>query len=278
MVDTTMDTSPTYLNDPFTNVTIDRMVKGGTTVYWELAESFSDPTPWTFTLQWSRSGSDWVDVGTTSNFSLSDSTQRSFNIIKDSYWQVSLTTGSGSYESGPSSIPNSWNSIDLRKYNEARRRAENLYSFRGINGWLLFRKNWGPRCTNCIDPITHEVTNSDCLNCYGTGFEDGYYPPYPINCLFLGSEQKHINTGQGDDQIEQASIRVALTPMLQKKDVVILDNSDKRFMIKDKQVESHIKGYPIDQTLTLTGLSPSDIIYDISWNGSEDPSDGEQQW
>lgn len=266
-----------HQKDPFSYILVDRLAGGGTQVTWALRPTFGTATPWSFELQWGRPGSDsWDTVTTvTDTFTATDSTQRDYSSVLQGFYRVVLTDADGdSYPSRPSNFPSTWEARDLRNCDEIRRRERLAYDKVGMKCWVLFRKHWGTACSSCIDDTSEQVRNPRCTTCYGTGYEGGYFDPYPDKCRILG-ENTQVIPQLGTRVAHQMLIRMVPIPRVHEDDIIILEGSDLRLSVEKVSPEFVIKGRPIIEHFELKALEPTDIVYDITWSGSRDPSEGE---
>lgn len=266
-------------DSPFRNLLVDTLVHGGTVVSWTLEPTFGAPDPWSFELQWSRSGSDsWTTVTTvTDAYTATDSTRRDYSSILEGFYRVVLTDNGGTtYESAPSNFPSTWGVRDLQIVGEIRRKERLLAEKQtGVACWILARKFWGTDCTDCVDETTEEVQNPRCSTCYGTGYVGGYHNPHPDFCRLMGSKDQIVEQ-MGTTIYSQMRVRMAPIPLVAEHDVIILEGSDRRLEVIDTAPKYERKGRTIVQDLTLQALDPDDVIYDLRWSGSKDPEDGEQ--
>ncbi len=268
-------------NDPFSFVTVDKLVSGGTKIYWGIEPSFGEPTPWNFTVQWGTAGTgDWTNITTVSDaFTATDPQQREYSALFDGFYRVQLTTDAGNtYSSLPSNYPSEWTTRDLRIVDELRRKELLLYRKReGVKCWILYRKHWGEECS-CVDSTTGEVTDPSCTDCYGTGFVGGYYAPHQTYC-FIQEAGTAVRTGRGTTAYNSAQARIVPIPPVCKYDILILEDSDQRLEVTKSKPEAVYKNRVLAQMLELEALDPSHVVYEMTWSGSSDPSKGETaQW
>jgi len=265
---------------PFSYVKVDRLVRGGTQISWTLQNGFQADSI-SFTVQWARSfSSDWTDVGTTSNYSYTDPTRRDYSAVLEGFYRVKLTADGSTYYSAPSSFPSTWTAKDLRLCQELRRKELLAASdnFGGQTIWLLGRKFWGTACTQCTSPVSGEVVNPRCSNCYGTGYVGGYHAPYRTKGLLLKTKRVAAPSAAGTLVRAQAVLRCPLLPIVHEQDVVIIDGLDERYFVREIETSVAIKGHPIVQTLSLLAADPDDVIYDLTWDSTYDPEEGEADW
>jgi hypothetical protein len=267
-----------FQTSPFTSVTIDRLVSGGTVITWSLNRGTNLAVPYSFTVEVARStADDWTTVGTTTSQTYTDTTQRDWSELLEIFYRIRLTLDDGSgYNSTPSNFLSTMSTSELRFIDEIRRKeAIHNARFGGVTMWLLSRKNWGTKCTSCRDEETNEVLDPLCSTCYGTGYVDGYWDPYEMEGRMLKRKQV---VREGGDALTQMIMRVCPIPSISEKDVVVIDGSDERYVIESVDDTGNMAGKSIIQRLGMVGLSPGHVIYTLTWSGSNDPSDGAQTW
>jgi len=255
---------------PFQYVTLDRILRGRTTAFWSVDSDFDEASPWTFDLQFAEAGEDeWTTVDSVDDeYSLVDTTRREYGAISESFYRVKLTsTDGGIYYSLPTNIPQNWTLRDLRIAEEIKRKEEILYSDRysGLTFWILIRRNWGTVCDDCTDPISGEIKTSQCLSCFGTGIEGGYFRPYETTGMIIGEANAIEQTGLGTGFTSQMVIRYCPLPTVMERDVIILSGFGTRFYVDRVETVAHIKGLPIIQHVTIKAAPVSDIIHDLNW-------------
>ncbi len=264
-------------DSPFNYVRVDRLLRGGTQVSWALIPTFGPSTPLSFNIQWARAGNEtWTSVTTVADaFVGSDATQRDYSAILDGFYRVVLTDGDGStYASKPSNFPSTWTLADLRLCDYIRIKEQLLYTKSGVSCWILFRKFWGTTCPTCADATTGAPRDPRCATCFGTGFVGGYHAPYPTTGAIMKTDEVIIEQA-GTISLRRVAFRTALLPMATEHDIVIVDGSDDRLKIAKVSNLAEIRGRPVVQQLELIALPPSHAVYDLTWSGSNDPSEGE---
>jgi hypothetical protein len=249
-------------------------IRGGTRVEWLMDRDFTDPLPYTFQLQVGTAGdhdiSDWTPVGSTvvNGWYLLDDQERVFGLQQWTHYRVQLVTSKGTYYSDPAPCLGLW---DFRQWRRAcgvlRNEMLNFRAGEAPEGYLLKRRVQGEPCS-CLDPLTQECRNPDCLICYGTSWVGGYFQP--LGCVYAAlSEQathSHIEAegprGAGGDIIVKA--RMLALPQLQEKDVWINKTTDHRYIVHTIQSACEIKGVPLVYDPVELRLAPfTNIIYDI---------------
>lgn len=264
---------------PFTHVMIDRLISGGTQVTWALKGSFDAPTPWSFSLQWAQGGADsdeWTTVTTVSDsFSAVDSTERERTALLEGYYRVVLTDGDGNTHSSiPSAMPSTWTTSDIRYSDEARRRFLRQSRASGQKCWVLYRRHWGTKCSACVSDTSGVSRDPRCSTCYGTSIAGGYFNPYPTRLLVVERSGRLLMINGSSIQKFQ-KVLVAPIPIVHQEDVIIVEGTDARLEVKEASPEVVIKGRTVVESLALEAVEPGDILYDMTWGGSSEPTNGE---
>ncbi len=259
--------------DVFTKLQVYPQRTDYTMVEWELHPDFSDPGPYTYTVQFSRSGvqtgDDWVDVSTVVNSSHNlintiDTKQRAWSTVEQGFYRIKLVTGSGTYYSYVEATFGSLDREDKLTLRELfRQQCLRFTKQVGSKGQLFRRRYWGTRAAT-VDPDTEEVLNPNSTEDYGTGFVGGYWPPFTFWVEFLpGSSTKIQKDTIGTTNNVQERARCLAWPLPRTNDVWIDCTDGSRYIINEVTIEVEIRGYPVVALLDLRKAPPTDIIYSI---------------
>lgn len=120
---------------------------------------------------------------------------------------------------------------------------------------VLKKKEEGERCEECWDPVKYRVTDSDCDNCDGTGFDDGWHDPVQIY-MSLGPPPKRQSAESiGDVQQSQTSAWTSNYPIITPEDIIAEPYLNKWWRVVN--VNSVEKGRVITrQMMQLKELDP----------------------
>ena len=259
----------------FDRVVVSHIIKGPTRVMWELLDTFTDPNPLTFQLQVGRSSNpladDWEDVGlpVTNQYFAFDNEQRVWGKTNWTHYRVMVTSPLGTYYSLPTG---GMGTLDRRSWRLAREIVrQRLVSYRygpgGQRGYLLKRRWAGQRCTKCLDHQTQESRNPSCPNCYGTGFECGYF--YPMKCVWAELSPKarrvELDGGQARGTISDVVIQadMVMTDLMGEEDVWVAAKTDDRYYVHKIQHTGEIRGVPVSAQVELRPVPFSSVIYSI---------------
>jgi len=266
------DPCPDACSNVFDRVVVSRVIVGGTVVAWDLLASFADPLPWTFTLQAGTTGNpaatDWAAVGpaVTQAFYAVDPVQRVYGTTDWTYYRVQLVTSLGTYYSDP---VNGLGTLPMRDWRLARElvRKERLLARLGFqDGYLLKRKVSGQPCS-CLDPRTREVLRPGHTECYGVGYEGGYYAPMP--CVWAGLRPKatriQLDAGQGRGTVNDVAVaaRMLFVPVMIEEDVWVSAKTDDRYFVHEIQNVAEFRGVGVVADVMLRPAQFTHVIYNF---------------
>lgn len=250
---------------PFRRVSVDHMVRGVTRVWWQLEPLFNDPGPYSFQLQFGRTGirdaADWINVGApvTNGYFAEDPAYREAGYDLLTHYRVILTTPTSVYVSQPANAFGELPEKDWLLAREVIRKEKLRHKIVSVPGYLIKQMRYGTPCQRCRDPLTQELTDADCPICGGTGFEVGFHPPVPMQCWDLSPQ---IITEQVDGNLKgmtrdnpYVTARVIGFPALNKSDIWVNGSSDERWLVVSIQVAAAIRNVPIVYSVKL-GLLP----------------------
>jgi hypothetical protein len=277
---------PITKTNVFGRVSVDYAVRGVARVTWQMRRDFLNAPPFTFQLQVSYNGGGdndtWCDVGleiVDSNVfccdevplkrAAADDAARLYGKRYALVYRVKLTTGQGTYYSGPSTI---LGKLSKRQWLHARAimrkhllEASSLVSY---EGYLLKRKTNGVTCTDCVDPATGGIVNSNCEACAGTGIIDGYWLAATTSAIDISPE---VNYTERDNSKTRGTINDVIVkgkflglPMLNSRDIWVLKDSDQRFIVRRVQNMSEINNVPIIVAAELRLAEASHAAYNIA--------------
>jgi len=137
-----------------------------------------------------------------------------------------------------------------------------LERLNGVPIVILKRRTFGPRCTECYNPITNDVMYSHCNTCYGTTYIGGYYDPvYTFGKLDPVAVQESIGTS-GPNQSAIIGLTIVEYPVVELNDIVIESKTNRRFKVMRK-IQSESSRVLVHQDLQISELSRSGIEYEI---------------
>lgn len=260
-------------SNPFTRIRLSVDQRGETVVEWDLTPRMSDCGPYRFYLQFARAAeeedSQWETINegnpVTDVFSMIiDSTVRRHAMTNRSVYRVKLVTPRATYYSNPEYT---FGILSNKKWKLAQEiiRKESIDKdpeFGGTSGYLIHRRVFGPRCEYCTNPNTHQVVNTHCEYCYGTGILGGYFAPvyYPVKFLSPESYDVQIsNVGSVDPHEIEA--RMLPFPFPSNKDVWYEGDTGRAFIISDIKVVSKLQSFPLALVAKLSLAPATDPVY-----------------
>lgn len=271
-------TDRSQIASPFERVRIRYSVNGDTRLEWDLSRLFTDPQPHTFTLQGAYSSTDnttFANIGLpVQNVSFAiDDEKRVFAQTQDFYYRIKLVTPLRTYYSEIVSAFKNLNFRDWRLARDVMRKEKLRHSrYTSLQGFLLKRKRYESRCTSCTDPLTEEVTDSNCPVCKGTGLVGGYFAAVPAFLeLPPNMQREEMDNAQAvgtkKDVIFQ-NCRMLGDPIPDSYDVFVDSGSDRRFIIHEITSSAMMRGYPVAFNVNVRQANFSDVVYSIPMEGT----------
>jgi hypothetical protein len=154
---------------------------------------------------------------------------------------------------------------------EVIRKEKVRHQLVSVPGYLIKPMRFGTPCPRCRDPLTQEVTDSNCPVCNGTSFEVGYHPPLEMQCWDLSPQtiSEDIDTQmKGTTRIEPyVNARVIGFPALNKYDIWVNGTSDERWLVETIQVAAALRNVPIVYQVKLGLLPFNNTAYSIEVGG-----------
>ena len=137
-----------------------------------------------------------------------------------------------------------------------------LKKLAGIEFYLLKRRHFGTRCTNCYDPLTKEVTLSNCPICYGTSWVGGYHNAIPLLGRRAASQVAANMTQQTKSETNFTRIQLLDFPRVDEEDILVEKYSDQRYLVKSRYFTS-LKTIPVHQTVAVSELERQAVEYSV---------------
>ena len=262
---------------PFRRVSVDHMVRGTTRVWWQLEPTFNEPGPYVFQLQLGKTGlrdaTDWVNIGApvvNGYLAYDPAWHESGYDLLSHYW-ATLTTPTNTYVSQAASCFGELNEHDWLLAREVVRKEKVRHKLVSVPGYLIKPMRFGKPCPRCRDPLTQEVTDSDCPVCNGTSFEVGYHPPLEMQCWDLSPQTitEHVDTNMRGSTRENpyVSARVIGFPALNKNDIWVNGTSDERWLVESIQISAAIRNVPVIYQVQMGLMAFNNPVYAIEVGG-----------
>jgi len=252
----------------FSCIGVNNRYLGGTLIAWSLDQLFPITAPITFTVENSKSGTgDWLTVGTVvDDYSITDATQRIYGKLLRSFYRVSFVHGAITYTSDVEQAGGNLTGKDKMIAREIIRKEQLRFRLWGMPGILMKRRQWGQKCTTCLDWDTGQVKDSHCDICFGTGFVGGYFAgvDYTVSEVTESPRRQVTDPGRGQVIDQTLTTRGVNCPWLDTGDLWVDIDSDLRYVIQTIS-EVNIRGVTVLFPRVEMRLAPStDIIYSIS--------------
>lgn len=243
---------------------------GGFLFAWEIAGDFNAKAPWKFYVQEAQSPTgEWKDISTEleNKFIWQEDKRPRINKSVVLYFRIKLIADRKTYYSD---VYTPYGDLTKKEFLIAKdiMRREILHASKmaGVETQVYINSNWGPRCQECLDPITGMVRDGHCKYCLGTGRDPAYHGPYNMWAVFSGDTNHTYQEGQGGiGNVEPKSfqVRVIGSPVLKKNDVVIDSRTDKRYYIDKVDIVAELRRIPVVQSLTVHEAPVTDIVYKL---------------
>ena len=137
-----------------------------------------------------------------------------------------------------------------------------LRKLNGVEVAVCKRRHWGPRCSKCFDKSTKEVVRQNCPNCFGTGFDPGYFAPV-ITLARRGTAPISSQISpQGKTDTAMAHVTILDVPRVEEGDILVFLRDNKRFIIK-QMMPTELQTVIVHQKLLASELARSAPEYRI---------------
>jgi hypothetical protein len=256
----------------FERVIVTVLPNNQTIIEWMLHPKFTFGTSLPmFYVEYARAGGEWCrlnpDDPVVNLCVYIDSNEYRCNLSNDVYYRVVATDGVTEYNSKPQATLGSLNSRDYRIAREViRKEYLRLKKYVGAKGYLLKRRNHGVPCQapGCLDHDLEVPVTSNCPNCFGTGFENGYYNALVFWIDLSGTNSvKDVQLPLGTIDDKQRTGRCVAYPRVDTYDVWVEGDTNKRFNIRQVQTAVEMRGKPLVYMLELREIPAGSVEYTI---------------
>jgi len=235
---------------------------------WEINGSFNVRPPWIFHVEESSSpAGPWEDISgpVVDRFYFKDKRHGLINKSAVLYFRVVLNVGDETYFS---SVLQPYGDLGKKDFLIARevmrREVLHMKGMAGTAGRLFIRNTFGPSCTKCVDPITHEIRDSDCPVCMGTRKLNPYSGPFDAWMSFSQDANHEMqDDGLGTFEHKVFEVRLVANPVVKKNDIIVDTATDKRYYVNKATVAAEIRRIPLVQVLVVKEAPISDKIYEL---------------
>lgn len=131
----------------------------------------------------------------------------------------------------------------------------------GRSGYLMKARQWGKKCSRCLDFGTGRPTDDRCPECLGTGYKDGYYEAMPLCIIDQAPQRAEARTQVDYVESEILQARCVAHPVISRGDIWVGSNYNDRYIIDQCTPTSLYKGVPVVYTISMKKLPQSDVVY-----------------
>jgi hypothetical protein len=191
-----------------------------------------------------------------------------FHHNRDWYYKLKITNISTLEYAVEPDIPaylNKPGNVDRAYLEIIRRKTLALNKKVGRTFYLLKRHTMGSRCTECWDPISFRVTESNCTMCHGTGWIDGYFDPISFDAMTNDSPTFQEITMFGNFMPSDTLLFMLNFPLIKANDVIVDDNNDRWVVQNVRSVRKLNK--ILEQKVHLALIMADDPLYNIEVYG-----------
>ena len=240
---------------------------GGFEFLWEVDSTFSDPFPWQFYVEESRTPSgDFTALSPaiTNLFRWKEKEPRLISMDNSRYFRIKLTTPRAtyiSYEIAQHTALDRQSFLYLREI--MRKELLHQKNLAGIEVDVWLRASFGPYC-DCVDPITKDVLTTRCPKCFGIGRTPGYHGPYNTWAILTPMQKVKEFRDDNTEPVPNYGVssgRLIAVPELKTNDIVIDNTTDRRYYITGVQELVSLRRIPIVQDIKLNLIPVSDSAY-----------------
>lgn len=171
--------------------------------------------------------------------------------------QTTLSTGE-IYKSQPLTIGRALPDWQHKRWSEIIRREWILLDkFAGIPSIVFRKRDYGVRCPTCWDAKSEKIMRDDCEECYGTGFQGGYYTGVKLLVQYDSTNDNRKLTYFGKFEPNGLVGWTIAYPTIQPHDIVIRLSDFRTFRVEALQntemMTAHVR--QIMQLVELPRLS-----------------------
>ena len=137
-----------------------------------------------------------------------------------------------------------------------------LEMFTGVRIAVLKRRHFGVRCLACYDPVLKKSLVSSCMSCYGTGWENGYFPAVgTLMRITEGDTQSQIEQ-EGNTKMTRARAEFVDYPRLEENDVLVELDNNRRWLV-DGTSDRKLRRRRVTQHCQVIELARTSVEYRV---------------
>jgi len=133
----------------------------------------------------------------------------------------------------------------------------------GIELVIFKQRQWGPTCTDCVNPVTGAPTKASCIDCFGTAIKKGFWEPYETLGKFeplIKPQVLQDPMNFKEDITTQAYFRAF--PIVTTGDIIVEKCQNIRWYIDRVQLVEHGR-YPVKQVAEIRQIDRKSILYKL---------------
>lgn len=193
------------------------------------------------------------------------------SLHRNIYYRVTATVnGSDNYVSAPTPLGDRLDRRNMLLRRKLQRDISVGFKFNGVPVTLLKRRHWGTRCSTCFDLLTKSVTKPKCEDCFGTGYQTGYWAPTQTMGRFTVTAPQTSITNHGKTDISQLRLYMLDYPVLEPDDIVVHKRQNKRYIVKHR-TQTELRTVSVHQVLLINELPRDSVEYRIPANLDTNP-------
>ena len=129
----------------------------------------------------------------------------------------------------------------------------------GRNFRVIKRRSWGTHCSACWDESLQRSTDSNCLTCYGTGWNNGYYDPITVRGMKNPSPKLNQINMFGEWKPSDSLLYMLGYPPLKPRDIIADDNNHLWTVVQVRTIER--LGHIVEQNAQIASLAQDELLY-----------------
>jgi len=133
----------------------------------------------------------------------------------------------------------------------------------GVQCKIWLRKEGGQRCVECYDPIKKRSTKTNCVNCYGTTYDGGYYKAVDVFVNFSVDVKSMGITDSGNMVNSANRAMIGNFPILKPGDVVADTRLNRMWVLAADVTNIERRRHIIKQIVTLKEEERTSVLFEL---------------